>query len=277
MIVFKPKTIALTLLVAATGCGPKTTPSTSTDAIIETEVEPTVQEVELPSADSLFDRHLQAIGGIEGLEAGMSSSAVIRMEIPLAGMSGTVTMISDNGERLFIEHSLPGATEGVTVVVGEMAWSIDSVSGPRLIDGDELKALRMDNDPLAAAHYVEMYPVRETVALIEFNDEAAYQVSASTEWGKTDTLFFAVESGLAIGSTTTESTAVGEMVVTTKMLDYEIFSGMLMPSVISQTAGPMVINLIVESVTLNPVIDSSIWVPPPEIVELMEEFQGDEE
>ena len=188
-----------------------------------------------------------------------------------------MTMISDNGERLYLEHSLPGATEGITVVNGDMAWSVDSVSGPRLIDGDELRALKMDNDPLAAANYAEIYPVRETIALTEFNDEAAYQVSASTEWGKLDTLFFSVESGLAIGSTTTESTAMGDMLITTKLLEYEVFSGMLMPSVISQTAGPMVVNLIMESVTLNPVIDPAIWAPPPEIVELMEEFQGAEE
>jgi hypothetical protein len=277
MITIKPETIALTLLLTAFGCGPKVVPATSTEANIEAPSEAPAEEIQLPSADSLFERNLEAIGGIEALEAAQSSSAVLRMEIPLAGMSGTITMISEGGQRLYVAHSLPGATEGVTVVNGDMAWSVDSLMGPRIIDGDELMGLKMDNDPLAAAHHGEWYPVRETVALIEFNGEAAYEVNASTEWGKEDTLYFSVESGLAIGSTTTESTAVGEMLITTTILEYADFSGISMPSVVSQTVGPMVINMTVESMELNPVVDPAIWAPPPEIVELMEEFQEAEE
>jgi hypothetical protein len=273
----EPKTLALTLLLTAIGCGPKVVPATSDYTDVNASVEPEVEEIELPSADALFERNLQAMGGMEALEAAQSSSSVIRMEIPLAGMSGTISMISEEGRRLYVEHSLPGATEGVTVVDGDTAWSIDSLMGPRLIEGDELRGLKMDNDPFAAARHGDWYPTRETLALTLFNDEAAYQVSASTEWGKHDMLYFSVDSGLAIGSTTTETTAVGEMQITTTILEYANFSGIIMPSVVSQTAGPMVINMTIESVELNPVIDPALWVPPPEIVELIEEFQGSEE
>ena len=277
MITIEAKTIAATFLLTTLGCGPKIAPATADNIDVYSSAEPTAEEVELPSADTLFERNLEAIGGIEALEAAQSSSAVVRMEIPLAGMSGTITMISEEGRRLYVAHSLPGATEGVTVVDGDTAWSIDSLMGPRLIEGDELRGLKMDNDPFAAAHQEEWYPTRETMALTEFNGEAAYQVSAQTEWGKHDMLYFSVESGLAIGSTTTESTAVGEMQITTTILEYAEFSGISMPSVVSQTAGPMVINMTIESIELNPVIDPALWVPPPEILELIEEFQGTRE
>jgi len=269
--------IVLGLIITTIGCGPKTPPSPSTDSTSNEPAETQEAEVELPSADSLFSRNLEALGGIETLETAQNTSAVIQISIPLAGMNGTMNIFSENGERLYVAHSLPGASEGQTVVDGDLGWSVDSLTGPRIIEGDELLALKMDNDPLAAAHYGDWYPVRETMELTEFNNEPAYLVVATTDWGKEDRIFFSVESGLAIGSTTTQLTAVGEMQVTTEILEYAEFSGIQMPSIVSQTTGAMKILMTLENMEVNPVIDPELWVPPAEIVELMEEFQGDEE
>jgi predicted alpha/beta superfamily hydrolase len=132
-----------------------------------------------------------------------------------------------------------------------IAWENSILQGPRIKTGDERAASIREAVFNAPIHWREIYPTVETVGIESINGEDAYRVLQTPTEGNAVTMYYSVETGLAIRTTTTVASQMGEIPVETTMSEYKEFGGVLFPTKITQKAAGQDITRTVDSVEIN--------------------------
>ena len=68
------------------------------------------QEDELPSAESIMNKFVEATGGIDKYKAVKSMVGEGTLSIPAAGLNGTLKLAMETSGKLKVEAEIPGAT-----------------------------------------------------------------------------------------------------------------------------------------------------------------------
>jgi hypothetical protein len=246
--------LALVLIVGA--CQPST-PETPAPAD-----QPSASASTLPAARQILDRHIQEVGGREAMQR--IQSVRTTATLAFSGLSGEMTAYAKRPNRLLVHTSLSGVGEIRTGYDGQVAWSIDPVQGPRLLTGRELEDMRerarfdqMTKDP-------STYTSIETVQRTTFEGRPVFEVKIVRPSGREETEFYDAETGLQLGQISTQSSAMGQIQVTTVMSDYRRFGPLLMATKSVQRLGPQEITVTVTGVEYDTVADS-VFALPPEI------------
>lgn len=163
----------------------------------------------LPIAETLFDRHIAAIGGMEAIKKHTSLKFTGTIKIPAMKYTAFTTLwqIAPNSLAMFTEP--PGAARGETYCDGTYAW--DKMPAP---DGSTILTLHTDSrwaetlfsaDFYADVDYKARYKTTRTTEATEFNGAPAYKVLVESHLGKQLYIFFDQKSGLIVGSHTVQS------------------------------------------------------------------------
>ena len=251
-----PALVALALALLAAACQPSA-PETPAPAD-----QPAASSSALPPARQIIDRYLQAIGGREAMQRIQSIKSVATLSF--SGLNGEMTAYMARPNRLLVHTSLPGVGEIRTGYNGEVAWSMDPVQGPRLLTGRELEEMRerarfdqMMKDP-------STYTSVQTVQRTTFEGRPAFEIKIVRPSGREETEFYDTETGLQLGQITTQSSAMGQIQVTTVMSDYQRFGPLLMATKAIQRLGPQEISVTTKSVEYD-VVPDSVFALPAEI------------
>jgi len=259
------KPLYLSLFIVFSACAPKT-PATIEQAA----------PLELPSPESLFERNLEVSNyatAIEGLE---NLTVHSTMRIPAAGIEGEMTTRWMLPNHILVEQNIPGIGAGKVGYNGEVAWSSDNMMGPRLIEGQELEELLMDSQLDSELKYKYWYPEMRTVGLVDFRGQQAYQVDATTSFGRKDTKYFDAESGFNIGASHEVQSPLGAMTMTIVFSQWGDIDGMTMPKLTLIETGPVTIETEILSLERNGELADTLFELPPEIQELWTEAQATE-
>ncbi|MFN0133227.1 MAG: hypothetical protein ACKVW3_11975 [Phycisphaerales bacterium] len=188
------------------------------------------QPAELPAAEQLFAKHVQAVGGEEAMKA--EKNRVARGKIAVMGRSGdgilTTLRIAPN--RLYNQVEFPGVATIETWCDGESAWIRDSNGGTRRLTGEPLIEVRRSADFLGEANFRNRYSSLKTQAKTTFADRPAFSVKATTTEGNERTLFFDTERGFLIGYKMPGPTGDPTNERTTIFSDYKPFGGVSHPT-----------------------------------------------
>lgn len=224
--------------------------------------QPSASSSALPPARQILDRHIQEVGGRAAMQR--LQSVKTRATLSFSGLSGEMTAYSARPNRLLVHTSINGVGEIRTGYDGQVAWSIDPVQGPRLLTGRELEDMRerarfdqMMKDP-------STYTSIETVQRTTFEGRPVHEVKLVRPSGREETEYYDAETGLQIGQITTQSSAMGQIQVTTVMSDYQRFGPLLMATKAVQRLGPQEITVTMTAVEYDTVADS-VFALPPEI------------
>jgi zinc protease len=177
----------------------------------------------LPTARSIVDRYVTAMGGEAAFAKVISVHATGRVEIPQQGISGTADVVTarPNKSRLVVEIAGIGRIE--TGYDGKVGWNIDPQSGPTLAVGDELVEMAetdwFDSPLREPDHVKEMTTVEKTT----FDDRPAYKVRIVFPSGREEFSYFDVESGLDLGHEGKRATRMGSLPSTELFRDYKTF------------------------------------------------------
>ncbi|MCW5769344.1 MAG: hypothetical protein KIT19_11740 [Phycisphaeraceae bacterium] len=163
----------------------------------------------LPEAATLFDQHVQAIGGIDAVRRHASLKFTGTIKIPAMKYTAftTIWQVAPASFAMYTEP--PGGQRGEVYCDGTHAWekmplpdgSIRAVlyTDSRWTDTVYSASFYGDADP--ASRYSKI----QTVELTDFNGSPAYKVFAEATVGKQLFLFFDQKSGLIVGSHTVQS------------------------------------------------------------------------
>lgn len=210
----------------------------------------------------IIDAYIETLGGIEMIKSIESTKIVGTMEIPMAGMTGNMTMMSKVPGMVSMTMDLPGFGMTRSGFNGTVGWSSDPMSGPRLMTDDEIDALKQQADPTIAMKYRELYQTIEYAGEMDFNGSKAHKIKLVDADGDEQTEYFDPQTNHMVGQISTQATPMGAIEVTTMMSEYKEFGGMMMPTKIVTKLGPQEIIMTVKSAEINNVNDEVFKLPP---------------
>jgi len=265
-----PLLLAVALLAAparadddAPATAPTTMPATTTTT-----------QANLPSAQEVLDRYVEATGGRAGYEAIRDAKTTGTLAMKEMGLAGTlaVAQSADGRARVTVDIAGIGKTEqGISP--GGVAWSTDAMQGPRLLEGperDELARTFLLDSAITLRDYAEARVVG--VELVE--GEPAYRMELVGKAGQPETRFYAVDGGLLVRTTRRATSPVGEFTVTTTYDEYRDTPPVQTPTRFTQVMEGVGQRLRMEfamaDVRYNVGLPDEAFAPPPDVRALIE-------
>ncbi len=221
---------------------------------------------DLPTGEALFLKHIEAVGGLEGLKA--QKSAMVKGRITRVGASsGLLTMWRKAPDKMYKIVDFPGLVTVETWCDGQHAWVRDSNKGVARMEGEALEDTKLESEFIGEADYKARYKELKTTEKTTLAGRPAYAVAATTTSGKARTLFFDAEKGFLIGFKFTVPSPQGDVPVAVTFTDYKKFGSAWQPTSVVEEVGTSktttTFTQIEMDITAMPSID-----PPDEIKNL---------
>jgi hypothetical protein len=235
-----------------------------------------------PTAESIVSRHVQETRLAAMVAKTSSVHARGTVEITSFGLKGEMDIYSAKPNRFLLRSTMDGVGATEMGYDGEVAWMSNPMMGTSLLEGAELFALQMQADYRAQLMDPADYDVIELEGREEFASRDCHrlrlvyrapddpELAEETLKMRTTTNWFDVETGLMLGQRGTQSSAQGEMEVTTTLEEYGERADYLMPVVTTQKMMGMEVVVRVTDVEANGV-DPSIFEPPDAVKALLDE------
>jgi hypothetical protein len=226
-------------------------------------VQPDKPAEALPPAQSIIDRHIEAVGGRAAIKSHNSVNVKGSITIPANGMSGTLEMFAARPNKTFAKTTLAGIGDVMEGFDGTVAWSISPMTGPMLATGEELAQKKLDSDFDGALGIASKYDAMKTLEKTTFEGRPVYKIALTRKGGGDDIEFYDVETGLKAGSVMERKNPMGTISVTSSVSGYQKFGKLLQPTVLKQTTSGMQIVTTFTSVEYDKVDPAVFELPAP--------------
>jgi hypothetical protein len=222
----------------------------------------------LPSARSILDRHVVAMGGREAILSHKSMLLKGSLSMPSAGMTGALEVYGALPNKSLLKISIGGVGDVVEGFDGTYAWSLSPMTGPMLLEGKQLDERRFDSDFHSEIRADVRYSSMTTLEQTDFDGKQCYKVRLVRKAGGEDTEFYDAQTGLKAGAITTRETPMGTVTSTVVIMEYRKFGNLLQASTVRQTVGPMEQLIKVDSIEYD-TVPAVIFEPPAGIKALI--------
>ncbi|HEY7501884.1 MAG TPA: hypothetical protein VH740_25410 [Vicinamibacterales bacterium] len=222
----------------------------------------------LPSARSIIDKHIKAIGGREAILAQTSMHSVGTVSLPGPDISGTLETFQGKPNKFLQRMTMPGIGPLEEGFDGTVGWSISPMTGPILLDGKQLEQRKFDVDFYEELKAPERYSAITTMEKTTFDGRAAYKIKLVKKDGDEDIEFYDADTGLKAGVTTSRETPMGTMQGTTVWTDFKQFGPLMHPATTKVTMMNVEMIMTIQSVEYGKV-DPSVFTVPAQIKALI--------
>ncbi len=224
---------------------------------------------ELPKAEKVIDRFIEATGGRKAYEKHHSEVASLTMEFPGKGIKATGIRYTDTSNNSLETFTIEGIGKVDSGVQNGVAWESNVITGARVMTGsekaDRLRAANF-NAPL---HWRELWKSAETTALETVDGEECYLVVMTAAEGKPETNYYSKVTGLLVKQKRVVASPMGELPIEILAKDYREFDGIKMPTKLTQIAAGNEIQITVDNVKYNTLISADRYEPPADIKKLL--------
>lgn len=224
----------------------------------------------LPSAKSILDRHIEAVGGRQALAKRSSVHVTATQSVAAQGLSGNLEIFSARPNKQLLKMTMPGIGEILEGFDGNHAWSMNPMTGPTLTTGEEREQKALDADFEGTLNAAARYTSIETLEKTTFDGRDCYKVKLVRKDGVEDIDFYDVATGLKAGSINTRKNPMGTITATTTLHDYKKFGDLLQPTVMKQQVMGTEIVTTITSVEYDKV-DPSVFELPAQIKALIKQ------
>jgi len=222
-----------------------------------------------PSAETLLDNYVKAIGGRAASDKVNTRVIKARLEVPAAGLSMSVSTWTarPNKARTILESDAVGRIErGFDGTVG---WEVTTTTGPRVYEGAQLDDAVRDNRFDGLVTWREWVAKAETRGAADVDGKPAWKVLVTPKRGSAQTYFLDQASSLIVKLETTARTPMGDVPVELFFSDYRDVAGVRMPHRVRQLLAGQELVSVLESVTPNAEIPAGQFDLPKEIQALL--------
>lgn len=225
---------------------------------------------DLPTAQAVFDKYIDATGGKAAYEKVNSVSMHGKLDITGQGLSGPITIITARPEKMDMTLELAGVGKIRSGAKDGMAWDYSAMQGPRLLEGEErdqrLRGARID----AFVNWKETYGNVKVDGDDTVDGKTCWRLLATPpKTTKVEKLWFDKQSGLLLKSGSTVVSPMGEMPAETFYADYRDVAGLKFPFKLTQSMGPQSILTAFDDMKVNPDLPATQFDPPAEVQALI--------
>ena len=223
---------------------------------------------DLPPAQEIIDRYVEAIGGRDAALQSVSTRTVGSFSMPAMGVQGDLVVLTGENEEMYTKVTVPGLGEMQSGYTGEVGWAMDPMTGARLLDGLELEAMREQSDDLYAVRDASLFTSFETVGEAEYDGEACWEVAYVFTSGRESTECYSKDTGLLMAMTSAQESPMGSVDMVTRLTDYQRFGDLMVPTTMRQSAMGQEQVMQIESIEFG-TVEASELQPPAAILTLI--------
>ena len=215
----------------------------------------------VPTADAVFARHVEAIGGKDAVLRTAAIRRIGKMEMPAQGISATMESVA-SPIKSWTKLSIPGIGDITNGFDGDVAWEVNPMRGPRIKTAKEKASALEEADFRSTMLFSkERYASVECVGAAQFAGEKTWQVKTVLKSGRVVNEYFSVATGLRVGSETTNESQSGVISVSTRESDYKQFGALMVATRTEMTTGAQKVVLTISDVVLGTLPDSAFALP----------------
>lgn len=186
-----------------------------------------------PAAVDVFRKHLEAVGGEKAWETKKQARMKGGLEIPAAGLKGSMEMLTIAPGKVLVTMDMPGMGTTRSGCDGATGWSIDPMRGPALMSDSEIADLLRDSNFQRDLALVKDPAGAEVLGLFEFEGTPCWRVKVMGSGTKPREMhqFYEKDSGLMRGTSLRVPTPMGEIPAIIEVTQYRDFGDVRMPTV----------------------------------------------
>ncbi len=219
-------------------------------------VVPTALFAQKPTAQSIFDKHAAAVGGVAAFKAATARTEIGTADITFAGVSaGYERKVS--GGKMLMTIDVAGFGQVVQGFDGTIAWAMDPQSGARKMDPATAADAASSTSPTAGLWEAGSYTSAEVLDAADFEGTKVWPVKVVGKSGKSRTVYYSQETGLKVGEVIQQDGAEQKVVYA----EYKPFGALKVPTKVTQGTpnGDIVLNI--TAVKFDP-IDATAFALP---------------
>lgn len=156
----------------------------------------------LPTAEQLFEKYVEAIGGREKMKKITSRRIDGRYVGEPFNFPARLTIWQEYPNKFHIKIQQPAGDTIEMAFDGKVAWERQPGIGLRLIEGPRLIEMNDSSAFWGEAAYEDRYLSMKTLGEFEFGEEKAFAVEATAVSGRVKLIVFSQETGLFLGTRT---------------------------------------------------------------------------
>ena len=207
------------------------------------------------TAQTVLDKYINAIGGKEKLNSVKDKKVILKGEVQ--GLQLTLEIYQKVPNKYY--QKLDAG------VMKQESW-FDGEKGKQAamgretpIEGEMLESMKVSAVMNIELHLAELGITPELVGIEQIDGKDAYKIVLTLSNGKQMTYYYDVETGYSAKQITTVDTPQGSFTSTITFNDFRDVNGIKYPYELTQSMGPQVISLKVESIEYNSGLDDSIF------------------
>ncbi len=190
----------------------------------------------LPKADVILDKFVEATGGKGAYDKVHTEKWTGTFELIGKGVKGAVTAYRSEPNKSVTVIELEGIGSIQDGTDGETAWTLSSLQGPRIKQGDERAVTMREASLRGAVDWRKMYKNAETTGVENVDDQPCYKVVLTPNEGKPETRYFDKKTNLLVKLTMQLASPMGEIPTETLVSDYKEQNGLTAPRKVHQKA-----------------------------------------
>lgn len=231
-------------------------PSAADQGGAEAEPDP-----DLPSAQTLIEKAVDAVGGRDKLDAIHSFHHAAEISIAGQNIAGDTKMWWKDGD-FYTEGHMAGLGEFRAGKSGDVIWSEDPINGLRKLEGAEAEQQAWASSLMLVADWKSYFESAQTEAQREIDGRKVYDVKLTSDTGTEVLLSFDAESGLQVAQSFEQVTPMGSMPVELKMEDYREVEGVKVAFTQVTDASLAKATQSITKLEINPEVDTSKFAMP---------------
>ncbi len=218
--------------------------------------DPTItQKVEI-SADEVYNKYFEALGGVENMKKVKTMTA--EMSTELMGSPASFFDYFEAPNKRRVEIVIGGSTVMSRVSNGTDI-SISEMGSKRILEGDDKFNESVDLYLFPELAYKELNIKSEVIGIRKIDGREMYELEIEYPNGKKISKFYSVKDGLKYREISSEEMEGQVMTETKDIVSYEMIEGVNFPSSVNVTSGPIALEIKKEKLEINPVLPSDIF------------------
>lgn len=213
------------------------------------------------SADEVIEKYLAAIGGRAAIEKLQNRSMKASFSMPDMGVQTEMVFYVQPPDKTYSELDVPGFGMVTSGMNGDVAWSDNPMTGPRLLSGSEKEAALRQSSMDILVDWKRFFAEAELTGTEVVAGKNCQKVAFKSQSGSTVSLFFDGESGLMVRAVDTRE---GEVFIT-DFSDYQTVDGVKLPFSIRTSTPQFDFNMEITEVKHNIDIPDQRFALPAEI------------
>lgn len=214
-----------------------------------------------PTIDQVLDKAITALGGRAAMEKVTSRTGKGTIEIPDAGMSGSIQVYekAPNQSAVMIDLGGMQIRQGFD---GAVAWEEDPQQGLRVKAGVELAEAKREATFNPELKMKELYPKLTIRGREKVGTSDAWVVDAVPAEGAPVVFYFDVESGLPVRMDATRDTPQGPIQMQSYLDDYRVIDGVKVAHTLRQVTSMFTMTMRLSEVKHNVTLDDKMFKKP---------------